>query len=312
MKLLRSVRPCLIATAVLSFAGSPVGHGQTIADLPEDRFRTLVEKTNLYVKALKATRSIQRSYDRYASWVDVKVGPTGRERSIDGLPEINSTTLQEIVDAGQKGSGLWPPLPNVEAAAQKLAAAATALGPLVKSASDYYAQKGYKNDGAKRGQELHTEMMPLFEQAFAAEAALRRDLRGVKEDVARRNLAQLEKEKGKNFEWHLRTFLLAAETVGDLLPSRVDAPLIDGTRYKPRFANLEAAYTAFKQFSAAHPEEAKLVTYLGTSVEDFFGVSKLLRQVLESPKPDKQLYLAKVSELAAKYEELGQRATTQR
>ena len=172
--------------------------------------------------------------------------------------------------------------------------------PLVKTASDYYAQKGYKNDGAKRGQELHSEMMPLFEQAFAAEAALRRDLRGVKEDVARRNLAQLEKEKGKNFEWHLRTFLLAAETVGDLLPSRVDAPLIDGTRYKPRFANLETAYTAFKQFSAAHPEEAKLVSYLGTSVEDFFGVSKLLRQVLESPKPDKQLYLTKVSELAAK------------
>lgn len=312
MKLLLGMRPRLIAATVLFFAASMVGRAQTIADLPEDRFRSLVEKTNLYVKALKATRSIQRSYDRYASWVDVKMGPTGRERSIDGLPEINSATLQEIVDAGHKGSGMWPPLPNVEVAAQKLAEAATALAPLVKTASDYYAQRGYKNDGAKRGQELHSQMMPLFEQAFASEAALRRELRGVKEDVARRNLAQLEKEHGKNFEWHLRTVLLAAETVGDLLPSRIDAPMIDGTRYKPRFANLEIAYTAFKQFSAAHPEEAKLASYLGTSVEDFFGASKLLRQVLESPKPDKLLYLAKVSELAAKYEELGQRAVAQR
>ena len=301
MKSLPAARPCLIVAAVLFLTASGVGRAQTIAELSEDRFRSLVEKTNLYVKALKATRSIQRSYDRYASWVDVKTGPTGKERSIaDGLYDISSGTLQEIVDAGQKGPGMWPPLPNVEATAQKLAEVATTLAPLVKTASDYYSQHSYKNDGAKRGQELHSQMMPLFEQAFASEAALRRELRGVKEDVARRNLAQLEKEHGKNFEWHLRNFLMAAETVGDLLPNRVDATMIDGTRYKPRFANVEMAYTAFKQFSAAHSEEAKLANYLGTSVDDFFSASKLLRQVLESPKPDKPLYLAKVSELAAK------------
>jgi hypothetical protein len=37
-----------------------------------------------------------------------------------------------------------------------------------------------------------------------------------------------------------------------------------------------------------------------------------LRRIVESPKPDRQMYLTKVSEVAAKYEELVQRATTQR
>ncbi len=311
MKSTPAGRPWLIGAAVLFFTASLVSRAQTIAELPDDRFQTLVEKTNLYVKALKAARGIQRSYDRYASWVEVKKGPIGTERSIDnGLPEISSSTLQEIVEAGQKGAGLWPPLPGLDAAAQKLAEVATTLTPLVKAASDYYSQHSYKNDGAKRGQELHAQMMPLFEQAFATETVMRRELRAVKEDVDRRNLAQLEKEQGKNFKWHLRSFLLAAETLSDLFPTRSDAPMIEGTRYKPRFTNLKIAYDAFKQFNTEHPEEAKPAKSLGTSVEDFFGAGEFLRRVVESPKPDRQMYLTKVGELTAKYEELVQRANT--
>jgi len=37
---------------------------------------------------------------------------------------------------------------------------------------------------------------------------------------------------------------------------------------------------------------------------------KSLPRILDAPKPDRQVYLAKVSDLAAKYEALVQRATT--
>jgi hypothetical protein len=312
MKSMPALQPGVIAAAVLFFSACGVGRAQTIADLPEARFKSVVEKTNLYVKALRATHGIQRSYDRYASWVDLKLGPTGKEHAIDnGVYDISST-LQDMADAGQKGPGLWPPLPNVDSMAQKLGEVATALAPLLKSASDYYAQHSYKNDGAKRGQELHAQMMPLFEQAFTSEMMLRRGLHAVKEDVDRRNLAQLEKEHGKNFEWHLRSFLMTAETVGDLLPNHLDAAMIDGGRFKQRCLNLDAAFAAFTQFSTAHPEEVKLATFLGNSVQDFLGASKFLRLILESPKPDKQVYLTKVSELSARYEDLLQRANSQR
>jgi hypothetical protein len=208
---------------------------------------------------------------------------------------------------------MWPPLPNVDAAAQKLSDTATALAPLVKSASDYYAQHGYKTDGAKRGQELHAQMMPLFEQVFASEAMQRFGLRAVKDDVDRRILAQLEKEHGKNYEWYLRSFLMAAETLGDLMPNHLDAPMIEGPRYKQRFANAESAYAAFVQFKSAHSDEIKqvlLASVVGNSVEDFFAASKLLRSLLEAPKPDKQNYLAKVNEFSTKYDDLLQKATS--
>ena len=297
--------PRLVVAAVL-LAASTAGRAQTIADLPDDKFKLLVEKAALYQKALGAARTVQKSYDRYAAWVDIKTGPTGKERSIDGVPDIGA--LQEIVDAAAKGPGMWPPLGGVDGMAQKLAQAATALGPLVKSASDYYAQRQFKNDGAKRGQELHGQMLPLFGQFFATELAMRREFGALFEDIERRYLAQIEKDHGKNYDWHLRSFLLAAKTLADLLPNHADAAMIEGARFKARFANLQAAYTLFTQYCVEHPAEVQK-TVLATSLEDFFGATRIVRGILDAPKPDRQVYLTKVSDLAAKYDALVQRTT---
>jgi hypothetical protein len=297
-----------LALAALFLAASTATRAQTIADLPDDKFKLLVDKTQLYTKALKASRAVQKSYDGYASWVDLKVGPTGKEKSIDsGVPDI-SGALEEIADAGKKGPGMWPPLPNLDAAAQKLAEATASLAPLVKSASDYYAQRQYKNDAAKRGQELHGQMLPLFEQFFGSEPALRRELSAVREDVERRNLAQIEKEHGKNYEWHLRSFLVAARPLADLLPNNAAAAMIEAGRYRARFANLQAAYTLFTQYCAEHPAEVPKAV-LATSPEDFFSAARILLGVLGAPKPDRLVYLAKANDLAAKYDALIERTT---
>jgi len=220
-----------------------------------------------------------------------------------------TAAVQEISDAGATGAGMWPPLPTVDAAAQKLAQATSALAPVVKSASDYYAQKKYKTDAAKHGQELHAQMLSMFEQFFGSEVAMRQELSAVLEDVERRNLAQIEKEHGKNYDWHLRNFLFAAKTLADLLPNHVDAAMIESARYRQRFANLQAAYTLFTQYCLEHPAEVQKVV-LATSLEDFFAATRILRGILEAPKPDRQVYVAKVNDLAAKYDALVQRTTT--
>ena len=296
------------AVAALLLAASAASRAQTIADLPDDKFKSLVEKTVLYTKALSAARVVQKSYDRYASWLDVKTGPTGKEKTVEGIPDMTAA-VQEISDAGATGAGMWPPLPTVDAAAQKLAQATSALAPVVKSASDYYAQKKYKTDAAKHGQELHAQMLPMFEQFFGSEVAMRRELSAVLEDVERRNLAQIEKEHGKNYDWHLRNFLFAAKTLADLLPNHVDAAMIESARYRQRFANLQAAYTLFTQYCLEHPAEVQKVV-LATSLEDFFAATRILRGILEAPKPDRQVYIAKVNDLTAKYDALVQRTTT--
>jgi len=285
------------AVAALLLLASAAGRAQTIADLPDDKFKLVVEKTQLYTKALNASRAVQKSYDRYASWVDVKVGPTGKEKAIEtGVPEINSA-LQEITDAAKKGPAMWPPLPSVDGMAQKLA-----------DASEYYAQHQYKTDAVKHGQELHGQMIPMFQQFFTSELAMRRELSAVREDVERRNLAQIEKEHGKNYAWHLRSFLIAAKTLADLLPNNVDATMIDGARFKARFGALQASYTLFTQYCVEHPAEVEKAV-LATSLEDFFAATRVLRGILEAPKPDRNVYILKVNELAAKYDELMQRTT---
>ena len=296
------------AVAALFLAAAAAGRAQTIADLPEDKFKSVVEKTQLYSNALHASRAVQKSFERYASWVDLKTGPTGKEKWVEsGLPDIGSA-LQEIADAGKKGPGMWPPLPGADGMAQKLAEATAALAPVVKNASDYYAQRQYKNDGAKRGQELHGQMVPLFEQFFGAELGLRRELSAVREDVERRNLAQIEKEHGKNYEWHLRSFLIAARPLADLLPNNAAAAMIEAGRFRARFTNLQAAYTLFTQYCIEHPAEVPKAV-LATSLEDFFSATRVLRGVLDAPKPDRLVYLSKVNDLAAKYDELIQRTT---
>jgi len=294
--------------AVVLLAASSAGRAQTVAELPDDKFKTLVQKTDAYTKALNAARVVQKCYDRYAASIDMKTGPTGREKNLEGVTDI-SGAAGEIADAGAKGPGMWPPLPNVDSAAQKLAQSATALAPVVKSASEYYAQKKYKTDAAKHGQELHAQMLPMFQQFFANELALRRELNVVLEDVERRNLAQIEKEHGKNYDWYLHSFLLAAKGLADLLPNHVDGAPIENARYRARFANLQAAYTEFAQYCQQHPAEAqKAVTT--KSADDFVAATRILRGILDAPKADHQVYVSKVNDLATKYDALMAQTTT--
>src|SRR4051794_41048433 len=260
--------------AALLLATSGVGLAQTIADLPDDKFKLVVDKALLYTKALQATRTVQKAYDNYASWVDIKTGPTGKEKAIaSGVPDI-SGAVQDITDAAKNGPGVWPPLPNVDASAEKLADATSALAPVVKSASEYYSKGLYKKDAAKQGQALHAQLIPKFEQFFGSELAMRRELGAVREDIERRYLAQVGKEHGKNYEWHLRTVLISARTVADLLPNHVDAAMIEGARFKARFSALQAAYTAFAQYCLEHPAEMQKAV-LSTSLDDFIAATRI-------------------------------------
>jgi hypothetical protein len=85
--------------------------------------------------------------------------------------------------------------------------------------------------------------------------------------------------------------------------------MIDTGRFKARFANLQNAYSLFTLYCREHPDEVKKVV-LSTSLDDFFNATSLLRGFLDVPKPDHNLYLTKVSDLAAKYDALLQKTTT--
>ena len=305
-----SLRPLLrIASAIACLAVAPAFAQNRPAALEKDtEFQSLIDKTNLYVRALNAVSAAQRSYDRYASWLDVKKGPTGKERYISyGLYEINTSSVKDVREAAQKGPAMKPPLPELDAVVTRMAEAFTALEPLVKKAHDYYDQEDYKDDGAKRGQELHAQMMPLFERTFAAERDLRRELDAIKRDLDKRQLAEIEKKEGRKYQWHLRSYLIAAKELINLLPENADAPPIQTAAYKEKYAALDEAYNAFDAFITANPDETKKIMLSGmveSAVKDFFAASKFLRRTLEAPKLDRREYIEKVGELARNYNDL--------
>jgi hypothetical protein len=286
------------------------------AELPEAEFRSLVEKTNLYVKALNAVSSAQRTYDRYASWVDVNKGPTGKERYISyGLYEISPSRVDDIRQAAQKGPALRPALPELDEAVVLLSEAFTALAPLVNKAHDYYERQDFKDDAAKGAEELHAAMMPLFRKTFAAEAELRRGLDALKADLDRRQLAQMETQGGRDYHWHLRSFMLAAKPLINLLPENPNAPFIDATTYRARYDELEAAHNALESFKTEHPDALKKVimaSLLEIAVNDFFTASKLLRRVLENKPVNRTEYIERVGDLAENYNALIQRTNSLR
>ena len=284
--------------------------------MAEPEFQSLVKKTNLYVQALNAVSNAQRTFDRYASWVDVKKGPTGKERYISyGLYTISTSSVADVKKAAQEGPPLKPALPELDTVIVRVAEAFGALEPVVKKASDYYEQEDYKDDDAKGAQELHRQMMPLFEKMFAGERALRAGLDTLKMQVDRRQLAQIEKLSGRNYEWHLRNFMIAAKGVINLLPEKPDAPVISAGAYKERYSELENAYNGYMTFTAEHSEEVKkvmLASFVESALKDFFTASKFLRRVLEAPKVERSEYVTRVNELAKAYNALIQRSNSLR
>ncbi len=285
-------------------------------EMSDADFQALVDKTNLYVKALNSVATVRSSHDRYASWVDLKKGVTGKERYITyGLYELNKSSINDLTRAGQKGPQMRPRLPVLDDASVELANAASALEPLVNRASKYYSQEDYRDDGARLGQELHLQMMPLFHKAFAAEAELRGGLDTIKVQLDQRQLAEIEQKEGRNYKWHLRNFMIAAKGVINLLPDSPNAPLLTAREYKPRFSELEAAYDAFQSYSSEHPDEVKkimLSSMLESAVSDFFAASKFLRRTLEASHVNRREYVERVSEVASKYNWLIGRANSMR
>ena len=101
------------------------------------------------------SKRVVDSRNRYLSWVkDEKVGPTGKERNIYGLYDINADGCFPNLD---RAKTMAPPLPDVEAAAAEYKKALEELDPLVKQANKYYDQDDYKDDKIAKGKALHPQ-----------------------------------------------------------------------------------------------------------------------------------------------------------
>lgn len=183
-----------------------------------------LQKANAYIEVAKMTERAVESWERYASWVNMKTGPTGKERYISyGMYELYD--LAGLLKEARAATSTEPSVPKLDAAMTRYINAYEALAPLVNQVSAYYERKGYETDKAAEAKALHRQMVPLATAFLAERDAMMPELRAFARDVEQQEVAALEQREGHSAAWQVGHVMHAANRVIDLFPRNRPQPI---------------------------------------------------------------------------------------
>jgi hypothetical protein len=218
----------------------------------------------------RTLRALQ-SWERYASWVDLNKGPTGKERYISyGLYSLYDVTSE--IAAAEQAMTREPALPEIDRTIRRYVQAYQALAPLITRAERYYERKDYRDDGAAEGRRLHEAMVPAARAFLQERAALDAQMRGFKRELDGRDLAAIEQREGRSARWQVRNIMSNARAVVDLMPSN-EKPIVDLKAFDAVVADYAAAVREMDNFKERDPKgvpfiESQASSWLG-KVRDF-------------------------------------------
>lgn len=268
------------------------GSGSAGADAPAapggdgDPDAELGQKLNQYIECInKASSSALRSRSRYLGWVDPKTGPTGQERNVYGLFQIN--LVDQCKKALKKAQTMKPDTPDLDKAAAEYEKALDKLKPLVDSAYDYYNQKDYKDDQMKKGKEMHGPLIAAFDEFAKADRGLRDRIAAINDKMAARELANIEKNEGKKLLWHWKSMMLKAKhlvRVGDV----PDLPELDLDQYDPALKDYEAAVKELDSYASGHGAETKKVMMFSSAVGEAKDFLKAAKEMMRRKRDKKE------------------------
>lgn len=230
-----------------------------------------ISKSNAYTALMNRTLRANQSWERYASWVDMKKGPTGKERYITyGLYSLHDVTSE--IGAAEQATTREPALPEIDQTIRRYIQAYQALAPLITRAERYYERKDYRDDGAAEGRRLHEEMVPAANAFLRERATLDAQMRVFKRDLDGRELAAIESREGRSARWQVRNIMMNARAVVDLMPSN-ESPIVDLKAFDAAVASYAAAVREMDGFKERDPKgvpfiESQASSWLG-KVRDF-------------------------------------------
>lgn len=261
----------LVATpgALLAQAAPTASPGAAAAG--EADLQAAIAKSNAYTALMNRTLRAIQSWDRYASWVDMKKGPTGKERYITyGLYSLYDVAGE--IKKAEDAAASAPALPEIDDAIRRYIKAYQELAPLITRAERYYERKDYRDDNAAEGQKLHVAMVPAAKAFLAERAALDAAMRVYKKGLDARELAAVEKREGRSARWQIRNIMSNARAVMDLMPSN-EKPVVDLKAFDVAIADYAAAVREMDRFKETEPKgvpmiESQASSWLG-KVRDF-------------------------------------------
>jgi G:T/U-mismatch repair DNA glycosylase len=184
-----------------------------------------LHKANTYIEVASYTDRALDSWDRYASWVNLKTGPTGKERYISygmySVPDLSALMKEARASDGRK-----PRSAKLDALMKRYIDSYEALAPVINRADAYYERKAYTADDMAEGRKLHTQMLPLIKTFQTEREAMMQELRPFVRGVEELELNAIEKrDGGRSQAWHAASVMLAASRVVDVFPRKRPTPV---------------------------------------------------------------------------------------
>lgn len=212
--------------------------------------QAVVGKLNVYVELLNRTLRASESVARYDSWVDMRTGPTGRERIIYGLYSLYD--VRGELEKARTAAAAQPAMPELDAEIVPYTAAYEALAPVITRADGYYERQDYKEDKMAEGKALHAKLAPAA-QTFLAE---RKKIEGLfareKERSDATELVLIERREGRKARWQVSNVMIRARPILGLLPSEAK-PVVDMPAFETALAAYATAVRELDNYVAAEP-----------------------------------------------------------
>jgi len=251
-------------------------------------------KINVLVDVLNAWSGyVYDNSSSYTKVVDPTKGPTCKESNLRGPSAIGDTALKTTFPAYKKALAKAPKL-AIDAAAMKMVDTLIALSAPTNEASEYYYKRKFKDDDCKRGQELHVQLLPLWQDFITAERDVRAFIVTYNDELQVKSLAATKKKYGEKLRYHYEKSLAD----GKLLIREIDAQLAaetpDGAAISARLDAFAATIEMTQTLSEKERPNRKIydVLYQGGYTQfvsrgiNFRDSSKRLVETLA--KPDKK------------------------
>lgn len=238
-------------------AQAPAAPSARTAPVQDAELQTAIAKSNAYTALMNRTLRAIQSWERYGSWVDLKKGPTGKERYIGyGLYSLYDVTGE--IRKAEEFLTREPKLPAIDVSVAAYIKAYQELAPLITRAERYYDRKDYRDDNLAEGQKLHGLMVPAAQSFLAERARLDALMRDYKKGLDQRELASVEQREGRSARWQIRNVMINARSVMDQMPS-TEKPIVDLKAFSATVADYAAAIRELDAFKDKNPGTSLMI-----------------------------------------------------
>ena len=219
-------------------------------------------KVNVYIDVLNQWSSyVYKQRDDYAGWVDLAKGPDCKASKARGPSAIGDTAKKTTFPGYLKALKKAPKLP-VDAAAVKMVTTLQALWQPTFDASEYYYKRQWKDDDCKRGQELHAQLVALWDEYVAAEREVRAFVVVYNDERQTAQLATTTKKYGKKLRFQFEQVLIDGKQLVRTLDVALAATPIDAAAITAKLDAFAASVDATNQLAEANRGKAKIYDVL--------------------------------------------------